>query len=315
MLGFMFSETNEGDMWFFGKRARKLERESKIVYDFMYHDARRVASFISQMEPGGHLLSMKQSSQEMLSKSNRRLYSGSFSSMFGLKADLEKISGGQSIASFERVYDPLWGNAINFIKYLEGMKLIHESIHNANIGQFVSFSGILKILDLKMLKDAWGMPNVISQIIIGNTSSMTEQQIKENELASDIIKLFPLTLQAYMYEPGENFSASWMNLDPECMVVPADNIIMKYGVTVQGTWKVIGIKDAYVDTVESNDLTFDSIRGRKWEDIASERHSTVIAIFAEILSSMARKGLGRPKIYYGITPILIYREITPNMAE
>ncbi len=85
---------------------------------------------------------------------------------------------------------------------------------------------------------------------------------------------------------------------------------MKYGDRVPGTWNMIAIKDAPVDGGPIVNTALAAQTATKgWATVADENHSTVLAMFAEFLSPIARKAMGRPGAYFGVTPIMIFREI------
>lgn len=104
----------------------------------------------------------------------------------------------------------------------------------------------------------------------------------------------------------------WMTLDPAAMVVPAEDLLLKYGLSVSGRWKMLAIKDASAD--EGAEIDFglmSSIHALNYGEVAEARGTTTIALFSEVYSPFARKLLGRPGAFHGVTPILIFREIGP----
>jgi hypothetical protein len=230
-----------------------------------------------------------------------------------MQASAEDQTAAQSSHLLDSSYDPFWGNAIALLDQLKERQLLNLDLHTAGVGELVLLKGQLKILDLRMLQQGWDMPMIMSKLGLGDISNMTHAQIENNKLAMEIIKLLPHTVQAQIYcpaEEGREFSAAWMTLDPQSMVVSSGDILMKYGDSVPGTWNVLAIKDALIDQGPVIDL--ERIAKTKeigWENAANERHTTIIALLAEILAPVARKVMGRPGIYYGVTPILAFREI------
>lgn len=293
----------------------------KNIYDFLYHDARRVGSFLGQLDPHGYLKSLRHSAQTGGSNETTVKVEGgaSFPGIAKVQGAAEDQIGEQWGRAVAGDYDPFWGNALALIDYLKDKKLLRYDLHYAGIGELVMLKGDLKILDLRLLQEGWNMPMIMSKLGLGDTSNMTQQQIDNNKLAMEIIKLLPHTVQAQIYCPEEGerkFSAAWMTLDPAGMVVPPGDILMKYGNRISGTWSMLAIKDALLDSGPVID--FDQINKTReigWEKAADEKHTTIISLLTEILAPVARKVMGRPGIYYGVTPILVFREISNEVVS
>src|SRR5262245_33318773 len=138
------------------------EPANDSVYDFLYHDARRVGSFLAQFDDAGHLQQITQS--DAVTKGSKRGWrvglGGGMSPVGNAEASLELGPQQSGSETSERVYDPLWTNARTLLDYLSERDLIERDIHNARIGQFVLASGALTIIDLPMLKGAWDKKTV-----------------------------------------------------------------------------------------------------------------------------------------------------------
>ncbi|WP_148293791.1 hypothetical protein [Azospirillum sp. B4] len=283
----------------------------KSVYDFLYHDARRIGSFLSQIDPNGHLQSLRKSAQSGENTSKKSVVGGGggVPGVANIQGSREDQLGEQWNQNAERIYDPLWKNAMDFIRILDSKSLISKDINTAGIGQFVKVSGLLSVKNLKISKDAWEMPTIFKRIGIGESENIDERQLENNKLGMEIIKIMPYTVQATIYDDGDNKSISWMALDEENMVISPGNIIMKYGYIIPGVWTVIGIKDADADVGATISTDLVQKISENWEAAARERATTVVALVTEILSLMGRMVMGRPGGYLGITPIIIFREI------
>lgn len=96
------------------------EAEPDSVYDFLYHDSRRIASFLSQFDENGLLTGLTQG--DSVSKGAKR------SKKIGLGGDVALLGGGKvefevgpgevGSQTLERVYDPFWTNARLFLDVL-----------------------------------------------------------------------------------------------------------------------------------------------------------------------------------------------------
>lgn len=77
---------------------------------------------------------------------------------------------------------------------------------------------------------------------------------------------------------------------------------MKYGVSIDGTWTVIGIKDANPQT------DIEAIKKSVGELQALHKGNAFFGHNLELLIRM-RFWMGRPAYCYGITPLAILRQI------
>lgn len=297
------------------------ERPSGTVYDFLYHDARRVGSFLAQFDDFGHLQKLTQS--EMVRGRGRRGYEISAGvaavGSLGLKRPSEEVGGEES----ERVYDPFWTNALTFLDFLEGQELIIRDISKARIGKIVELTGKLTVLDFSLMKSAWDVPSI--KKIAGasenaqappalsrqqrrhaerHQQNSASQDVSLVELGLDMIRIMPHPIQARM--DGVDFMA-WCSLRDEALVVSSSDILLKHGIRVSGEWKVVGILDAMPEpSIEIDPL---DPMSAFTPAIEADPKLNPIGVMLQTLSNMARSFLGRPPAAYGVTPLLIFRSI------
>lgn len=182
------------------------------VFDFLYHDSRRIASFLSQFDVNGHLTILTQG--ESVTKGSKR------SKKFAIGADAPFIPGGKlefeigpsesGAASLERVYDPFWANARQFLDVLTERDMIQRDISAARIGQFVLATGCRSIQDLAMFKEAWKTPSIQRQLKgaatsgqkVANMTAAQKAAVKEQqdntEMFIDMIQIMPHSVHARM---------------------------------------------------------------------------------------------------------------------
>lgn len=128
--------------------------EDVSVFDFLYQDERRIASFLAQFDPNGVVQSLKrtlqaaQSTQEG-SKGSLGVNAGLIKGQFG--EDIQANRG--SSEGSERVYDPMWSNARAFLDYVEQRGLLQRHIQHARMGQITLAKGDLWMLDMSMLQN------------------------------------------------------------------------------------------------------------------------------------------------------------------
>ena len=88
----------------------------------------------------------------------------------------------------------------------------------------------------------------------------------------------------------------WFTLKDEGLSTSAGDIFLKHGAKIPGGWSVVGI----VDALPTNNYQAPSV---------SPFTGGMQQVIADISSSI-RPGFGRPDHAWGITPLLIFREVT-----
>lgn len=308
------------------------ELKNASVYDFLYCDTRRINSFLAQFDDAGVL--EKIINRDSISKGGKRgwkinvggnaLVSGTGGSVTG---GYEVSPSAQGSESSERVYDPLWANALAFLDYLHEDNMIERDLAVARIGQFVLVRGRLSVMDLSLFKGMWGVPVIRKAITSGQNLNLPEptqtrqqrrqserngipsKQKEEADQALDagmaLIGLLPHAIQARLVAGG-NGAVIWTSLKEDSLVISAADLTLKHGTSIAGEWVMVGILDAFPDADADGNLTA--------EGIASVHQTTVLSDspFGDLMLSLTpvlRPMLGRPFAAYGMTPLMIFREI------
>ena len=187
-----------------------------------------------------------------------------------------------------------------------------RNAHEAGVGQFVVTTGVLKVINTSLLQSAWASPGLLTKALEldGSADDLGKQ------LGMQIIRDLPTHPQAFHYgfdAEGNSIGASWMTLDPSNLILPIFDLTLKYGLHL-GRWSLLGIKDAAGDEGPQDDAELSTLMAADWMAAAEARISTPLALFAELLAPAARRLIGRPRAYYGVTPILIFREVAVASA-
>lgn len=279
------------------------------VYDFLYCDTRRVGSLLAQFNPAGYLTGQRKT----VSSGNATERDGSIG--IDLKIIKGNFGGGTSSEQgreSEEIYDPFWTGAITLLDHLEKRNLLKRDMHEATVGQLVLVSGHLLLLDLRVLEAVWQNAK-LTNYFVGNTAGRTPQEIEDSSLTFEFVKSMPHTVQARIHCPKEGDKAaslSWMTLQPSELVIPPNDILMKYGADVPGIWSMLAIKDATPDKISPIDPDLQKeLATTNWGVAAEKRHTTTLALLAQTLAPRARAAMGRPAGFYGVTPIMIFREL------
>ena len=298
------------------------EPENDSVYDFLYQDVRRVGSYLAQFDAAGHLTAITQS--ESIAKGAKRSWKatigGTLPPQLGAptaEIGVERGPAEGGSESSERAYDPLWTNATTLLDYLAERNLIERDIGRARIGQFVLAAGRLQILDVTLLRNVWEKPSVGHFIRAGIAETTQQNQVSrqvrrhlerhggsqptqapsEADLMLDLVSVLPHSIQATVL--GDDYSA-WCNLSEENLVGHASDLVLKHGVVVPGRWFVLGVLDA---------LAGDVMIDPGDTDTAQALAGNQIGAFAAMIAALARQFIGRPLNAYGMTPLLIFREV------
>jgi hypothetical protein len=114
----------------------------------------------------------------------------------------------------------------------------------------------------------------------------------------ELLKSIPHTMHAHFLTDN---GFLWASLEPENLLLPPADIVLKHGGTVGGSWKILFILDAYPSRDSTPEL-------RSWD--AGQATDGVMNAIHEL-----RKQIGRPFEWYGVTPLMVYREIPPYSAQ
>lgn len=265
-------------------------QEKSSVYDFLYHDVNRINSFLSQFDPNGYLYSSTKlfSQAQDISISESKKLTAKLPAI--VEGNSEKTSRNSDLNKNEatRTYIPLWQNSLAFLDYLNDHQLINTDISHACIGQFVLVTGELFLLDIGFLKKLTREKTIKHSIIKG---IMSHSSKTEAEMIMEVLNILPDSIQARLR--GQNFS-TWSTLKSEGINISTDDLLLKHGSLLEGRWYILGILDAYHDRQNSKETSFlPSLQNGLTE-----------------FSKLIRPEFGRPNDYFGITPLLIFREVS-----
>lgn len=288
-------------------------RESRSVYDFLYHDARRVGSYLAQFEASGLLQSVKRtvSAEETESSRAGATAGAKIPALAVASGQFEDAVGSVSREASEKQYDPYWTNAVSLLTYLQQHELLLSDVREARIGQFVLAGGGLSLLDLGMMRQAWILPTVQKAARAGMTVG-AKQQVASGpkgmpnpvDLILELLSVLPHPAQAKLTTDD---LAIWCSLDPASMVTTSADLLLKHGTRVAGEWHVLGVLDAMPeDPVGAVVEQFMRTGGLA----AAAPQTQIVATIIEQLAPTIRGLLGRPPDAYGVTPLLIFREVS-----
>lgn len=275
--------------------------ESDSVFDFLYHDPQRIASFLGQFDPSGVAQSLKKTDQVSRTSSDYaddgiKINAGIVSGQVGARTTVgDSVQNGA-----EKTYDPLWTNARAFLDYLAAKSMIQRDVYAATIGQFVLITGSLSIIDIAMLKEGWKLPTfrhaagIAPSAPRSGKARSTSPEPNPIEFAFEMLGILPHSVQALVTSPN---ASVWSIVRSDCLATSSGDLLLKHGLKIPGDWSILGILDAQPDLIDSDGEPEFSPDG---DQMAAQ----MMAMFAPL----TRKLLGRPQDSFGITPLLIFRE-------
>jgi hypothetical protein len=286
------------------------------VLDFLYHDSRRIGSFLAQFEGDGHLQQLTRTKDGKKGKNETSFLEakGNIGVASG-KINSETETSIETNEGYSRVFDPLWANARAFMDHLSEHNMLHRDLSETTIGQFVLVTGYLSIQDLGMFKNAWALPGVQRQIKAGASGSMAPQMSAREKAAAreqennttaflEMIQIMPHAVHAQLITSEEkNNKMIWCTLNQEYLISPPSDITLAYGGDMAGEWTIMGVLSAYP---EYTNLELD----RKIEAESFGITDSLVGQISKVLIPIVRLALGRPSAAYAITPLLIFREVT-----
>lgn len=277
-----------------------MTKPSTALVDLLYVDAIRIRSYLSQLQEFGVLDELVRSGEE--SSGEKRRFSG--------KAGISLIEAGgenefvnEEGSKEERRYDVRHTLPLAFLRLLKVHKLLKENVEEARIGEIITSSGTLSILETTLQHRIYGEES-LRDIFLERSEKRFAEEGNEwsKESALVVMKMIEaLPSQVHAILATENY-AIWSSLRPESMTTPASELNMKYGVTLDGSWKVLGIKDASPSKSPERDQ-------KNAENLARIYQDAKLVGEAINLITGLRGYMGRPYSAYGITPIMIYRDV------
>lgn len=289
------------------------------VYDFLYHDSQRIASFLAQFETYGVLQNVKASESVGQASTSKATLVGEAGIPLTLKGSI--TTDGSVVDderdSAERTYDPLWTNARLFLDYLEERELIQRDLTTARIGEFVLVTGGLAVFDLSILKQMWSIPAIKKLIMQGMKPDKSLQnrsagnkapgahlkQQEENEATLALVQLLPHPVQATI-SAGER--VVWTSLRENCLIVPSTDLLLKHGVKISGDWAILGVLDALPGGEE--------VEIEALDQALAAMSLGALGMMLGPLAQAVRMMLGRPDSAFGVTPLMIFRQVAGELA-
>lgn len=294
--------------------------KSSSVFEFLYHDHRRVGSFLSQFDLG-HLSGLSTTNEAHQHTSERfgRAFALGAPKVLGAGNDSSEEEGVGTKDTLQSAYDPYWSNAVSLLNYLEERGLIQRDTTAVKLGDIALFSGALSMVDLSMIKSLWALPSIQNLITGGHATEGSTQNRKERRASGHqrqkpdqldpntqlLIEILPTLPHVLCATIGAHGSQSWATLEDQYLVGSSSGLVLKHGSSIPGDWHMLGILDAVPDAGSLDGIA----EGLGAVNAPVDLPSSLIGMLSGMFAPIVRFLLGRPVEAYGVTPLLIFREV------
>lgn len=256
------------------------------VYDFLYVDAPRIRSLISQLHDLGILLEHIETDELESGLSGSGEAHGASAGLARLAIDASaNVQGSASRTtrgSQQRRYDPQYALPIDLIDLLEEEEMIRTDVSDFKYGAIASFEGRCFAMDFSVMENAWGS--------FFNGSS----DLPHPEHASGLAEYIKATSPTVISVIHSAKAKVWSSLLKSNWLIPPANLSLSHGSHISGDLTILGVVDAVPDRPGHTD------------------HYTPDLGFAVPFTGIAteiRKLMGRPTDCFGFLPLIVYRKI------
>lgn len=266
----------------------------ECLFDFLYLDRSRLASYLAQLfDDGNHIHTKK---TRAVGSQSSKSASGSIPAV--LKMDVGGADTTQE--TIERQFDASWSAPLNLLRELNERGFIAPFSSSAALGQLVLFKGNIQILDLRILQKMY-LP--IMELESLKAPAHTEAQRKakkaldaQNQAFVKIAENLPHIIQLRAFNDDAQL---WATLNPEALTINASDVAFKYGPSIPGEWAVLALLDA---------------RPSSGDDLRLPPGLGQMEVAMLTMAIHLKGSLGRNDSDYGITPLAIYREV-PGVSQ
>jgi hypothetical protein len=195
------------------------------------------------------------------------------------------------------MFDASWSIPLEVLDGLKSRSLVRESLKGSGLGSIILTDCFLRVIEFASMDNLWE-----SAMRIFISSSQPSQPIIPEVIPtlSEALKAMPRAIHAHFLT---NEGLLWSSLLPESLTIPTSDLTLKYGGTVSGRWNLLYLLDAWADSGDPPDISFWSA-GAMMDGILTAMHGL-------------RTLMGRPSNWVGITPLMIFRDIsgwTPQVS-
>ncbi|MEQ1930330.1 MAG: hypothetical protein ABL957_07325 [Parvularculaceae bacterium] len=255
------------------------------VYDFLYVDATRIRSLISQLHASGVPIDLEETNKVEGELSG----SGDVAGKIGvgdwklLEANAEgsgKLSGSLET---KRRFDVQYTLPMSLLRLLTDQDIINREPREWRFGTIALFTGQVHLADISSVHGSW-------DAILEAGSGLEGSALVE---AKALLGNMPPSVHGIFHK---NSAKVWCNLLRENWVTPPSGITLSHGSHVAGDWSVLGT----VDALASENVD---------KDYQPPVSGALYDVFRKVADGL-REMMGRPDGCFGLSPLLVFRQVT-----
>lgn len=276
-----------------------------LLLDFLYSDHERVASFLAQLYGTG----APKESERIASSGKTTDKKG------GLNFGPVSVGMGNEREYSQEVrmtYDPLWSNSQKLIEEIKSGYTI--DVFQPVLGQIGIISGKLLAYDLSAISNIMNAPAMGDFIAGGiqdgegvsnrSPSAKRAEKKKEAEVIQEFLKGLPLGIGFVLVSDCGHF---WFSVKRNYLSLYDLDVPLKFPTHISGIWNVLGIVDAEPgDHVEG----LAPVMARNIDGLMPQ-----MVLHMMQLTGVTTAMFGRPFPAYGLSPLIVYREIGSGSQE
>lgn len=272
-------------------------RIMKSIYDFIYLDNDKICSYYAQLTDG--LPNQKKISNKKGRTQGGKATAGPRDVVHG---ELDRHNSLED--SSETSYDMAHVLPRDMINLLDDYKLIAKKLAVNNLGKLVLVEGYIYFNDFELMSKATG-PTLDFMENLQPDNKEVQNNAKAAKPLVNLLQAYPIRLQANVkIISGGSAQHAWMTLQEENLTSSTVDFSLRYESVSPEKFFILGILDALPEKFDNKDEAV----------IKEEFNNKLLAsgIFNEAIMSMNgafNTLLGRPKDFFGITPICIFRKI------
>jgi hypothetical protein len=271
-------------------------------------DNARVAALLSQFNGIGDLTGVVREAQAHKSKVEGSTLE--FSGNAAIAKAVNKLEAGNDVGHSEArqdMYDPRWVKTLQFLDESEQRGILKRDLDGANLGDLVVSGGAITIRDMGLIEKLWQTGAFTELMGPSGSGNRAERRAGKGKASSPLpteLKLFLELAKIMPHSTQFTITGShkiWGILEEQALLSAVSDFVLKYGTHIAGDWTVIGVLDARPDQYTGHTETPSSFSTPAVDEI--------IELMLAGMVPLVRQLLGRPANAYGVTPLVIMREI------
>lgn len=279
------------------------QQTTKSIYDFIYLDLDRIHSYYAQLTDG-------LPNQKTLSNREQKVRGGKVTAFPRDVVHFEGCGDDTKEETLEQLMDMHHVLPRDMINLLDEHCLISKKLAASNLGKLVMVEGLIHFSDFETLSNS-------SEPVFNIVGNMDEFKEHGGDSSIDFKTFFKVMdvlnagVQASLQVKSQILNYAWMSLDSKYLTSAHLVSALKHTTFSSEKFYVLGILDAIPEKFE-NDTSHQNEQ-EKFNEALLAANPLNSAIFS--MNQMSQELAGRPKDFFGITPISIFRVLEAKIES